>query len=113
MIRQHGASKSMQVCCAPIIAEAGPCVADAFRARGGQMLDGGEAVEEAVPVAFDPGDLGLLQHHFGHEHLVRIAGAAPRQVPAMLAEPRHETALEAEAVRPRIGDGLGAHRRTR
>ena len=83
--------------------------ADARRARGGKMLHGREALEEAVPVALDPGDLGLLQHHFGDEHLIRVAGATPRQVPAMRAEPRHQAALEAKALRSRIGDGLGAH----
>jgi hypothetical protein len=93
-LAHHLACQLLQVGGAPVVAEAVPTLADGSGRRGGQMVQGGIAPEEAVVVALDPRDLGLLQHHFRHEYPVRIPGAAPGQVAPMPPEPAHQPAAK-------------------
>jgi hypothetical protein len=44
------------------------------------------------------GDLSLLEHEFGHENGIRIAGLAPREVTAMTAKPAEKRAAERSKV---------------
>ncbi len=103
----------MEVGGATIIAESGPRFADTRGSSRGEVRERGKALQEAMPVSFDTDDLGLLQHDLRDEDLIRVARLAPGEIPAVLTEPLHQAAFEAQALRLRVGDGLGVHRRTR
>ena len=90
--------ESVEICGSPIVAEALPGFSDASGTRICEPLDGGEAVEEPRVVLGDAADLCLLEHEFGNEHVIRIAGAPPWQVSACCAEPLEQAALEAQGI---------------
>src|SRR5947199_5274475 len=46
-----------------------------------------------------PAHLRLLQHDLGHEHAIRIAGAAPRQVARRTGEPGEEASSKVTTLR--------------
>jgi hypothetical protein len=66
------------------------------RCQGGEIR---EAAHPSIIIRNDSGDLGLLQHELGNEDRVRIAGAAPGKIAAVLAIPRDEGAAERGGVR--------------
>ena len=43
-------------------------------------------------------DLRLLQHHFRHQHRIRIACPPPRVIPRLLAKPLHQSIPETRAI---------------
>jgi hypothetical protein len=71
----------VQISGAAVVAEARPFAEHGTERRGGQGPERGKAPDESVERRRDPRGLGLLQHHLGDEHLVRIARPAPRQIP--------------------------------
>ncbi len=53
-------------------------------------------------VSLDPGHLGLLEHEFGHDHVVGIPGTPPREVARVPPKPSEQAAAELG----RAGEGL-------
>jgi hypothetical protein len=51
--------------------------------------------QELVVFRNDTVDLRLLQHDLRHQHAIRLPGAAPGQVAAVLGVPREQASLEA------------------
>src|SRR5262245_42802187 len=86
-VRCDLARSAVQVEGAAVVAEALP-LADHVAGRGGrERLDRGPALEESEVARDDARDLRLLGHDLGDEDRVRISGAPPRQVAAVLVEP--------------------------
>jgi len=98
VLGQHRARQPMEVGRAAIVAQALPAFAHHGGLRPGQRLDRRVAREEAVVVGLHPRDLRLLQHELRDEHVVRIAGAAPRKVAAVAAEPAEQPPAELDDV---------------
>jgi hypothetical protein len=85
-------SQPMQVGGPAIIAEPLPALSDREYPSGGQSVDIGIRVQEAVIVGLDPRHLGLLEHELGDQDPIRIASSAPREVPPVLAKPAEQGA---------------------
>ena len=79
---------------APVVAEALPALPHRRRPRSCQGVHGGKPGQEPRPVRLDPRHLRLLEHEFGHQHRVGIAGTPPGEVAPVLAEPPEEPAAE-------------------
>lgn len=101
--------QTMKVLGPTVVPEARPRLSDRSWPRPSQGLEGGEAVEEVMPVSFDPGDLGLLEHHLGDEDSVRIARPPPWQVTTVDAKPFQESPLESPPLAHCFEGGPGAH----
>ena len=109
----HLTGQAVQIGGTAIVAESGPGLLHATGRSLGEVVDGGEVLEKATPVTFDARNRGLLEHHFGHEDVIWVAGATPGQVSTMATEPHHEATLDASALGRKIGEGLGLHHGTR
>ncbi len=84
----------MEISRACVVAEPLPCVQHlVFRSRG-KSRDIGKPLHPPVKVRDNRCDGGLLKHQLRDEHGVRIAGATPRQIAPVFAEPRHQRAAE-------------------
>ena len=59
-----------------------------------EALDGRVVAQELAILRHDPIDLRLLEHDLRHEHAVRLSGAAPGQVAAVLGVPGEQTPLK-------------------
>ena len=78
----------VQVAGAGVVAQAGPVRHDLVGTGRGQVGQGGKAFDEALEIADDGGDLGLLQHHLRQPHPVGRSRLLPGQVvAAVLVEP--------------------------
>lgn len=83
----HDFGGGMEMARAIVIAEALPGVKDCVF---GGMSEGGDIREQSEPfiiIGNDGRDLGLLEHDFGDEDGVWIAGAAPGEIAAVVAVP--------------------------
>lgn len=67
----------MQQVGAAVVAESLPEVQHVVYRGGGEALDIGEAVKEAVVIGNDGGDGGLLEHDFGKPDVVGAAAFIP------------------------------------
>ncbi len=83
----HVAREGVQIPCARIVPESLPRFHHALWARRGQRIESGEALKKSLVKIQHAGDLSLLQHEFGHEHAIRIAGFAPGEIAAIHAIP--------------------------
>src|SRR5690606_39992884 len=70
----------VQVARTAVVAQAGPQVQHFVFFGGGQGLDRGQSVHEAVEVTEHGSDLGLLQHDLGNPDAVRRDALLPGQV---------------------------------
>ena len=84
----------VQVACAGVIAEPGPCLHHAAGPRAGECFEGWEPFEEPFVEDQHPRHRRLLQHQLRHEYAVRVARLAPRQLAVMTAVPRPKAAAE-------------------
>ena len=84
----------VQVARPGVVAEAFPGSQDVFLGSIRQRAHVGETFEPAAVVIQHSGNLRLLEHEFTHQHGVRIAGAPPGQVAAVLGEPFDQCGLE-------------------
>ena len=87
-IARHVSGEGVEVSGARVIAETRPGLQHAVRRRFGHVSERGETREESLVVVHHPRYLRLLQHELGDEHAVRVASPSPRQVAAVLTEPR-------------------------
>ena len=65
------------------------------------------AIQPLVILGQHAVDLRLLQHHLRHEDVIRVAGAAPRQIAAVGAIPRQQSSGE-NAVGQEVSAGKAA-----
>lgn len=70
-----------------VIPEALPRMEDLIFRSSGDRAEIGEAAEPLIIIRDHTRDLGLLEHEFRGENGVRILGAAPGEVPAVMAIP--------------------------
>src|SRR5438105_1077375 len=70
-----------------VVAKRPPCFSDIVFGRGSERFERGILAEPLVILRQDAIDLRLLQHHLRHEDVIRVARAAPREVPAVAAIP--------------------------
>ena len=77
----------MKISRSRIITEAFPGAQNLRFSRGGKRADGGKPAQPSIIVRNDGSDLGLLEHDFGNENGVRIAGLAPGEIAFALVEP--------------------------
>src|SRR5215472_5152949 len=75
-----------------IVSESLPALHHCFRFGSGELVNGRKSLEKAWVVLEHAGDLGLLEHELRDDHLVRVPGVAPRQVPRGPSEPGQEGA---------------------
>ena len=75
------ARDQMEVARAAVVAEARPFAEHRSKGGGGERGQRGEAPHEPLERRCDARRLRLLEHDLGYQHRVRIAGAAPRQIP--------------------------------
>ena len=75
------AGDPMEIARAAVVPEPRPLAEHRAERCGGQRAERGEATDEPVEGRRHARGLGLLEHHFRHEHLVRIVRPAPRQIP--------------------------------
>ena len=73
-----------------------------------QALEGGKAGQETVVVGGNGVHLGLLQHKFGKQDVVGVAGPTPGEVPSGPAIPGQETVLDCGPLLGRDVEG-GVH----
>ncbi len=73
-----------------VVAERPPRVRDVALVRGRERRERRVAIQPLVVLGQHAVHLRLLQHHFRDEDVVRIAGAAPGQIPAVGAIPRQQ-----------------------
>ena len=66
--------------------------------RAGEGVDRGEIFEEALVVGDDGCDLSLLQHGLGNPDSVRIVGATPGKVAAILIIPEEQLAANGREI---------------
>src|SRR5262245_3699431 len=95
--RDRLAGNAAQVDRADVVAERIPEARDLLRGRAGEALEGRIAVQELVVLRDHPVDLRLLQHDLGDQDAIRVFGAPPRQVAAMLAVPGEQTSAKTRA----------------
>ena len=55
--------------------------------RSGKRANSGEATQPPIIVRDDGSSLGLLEHDFGNENGVRMAGLAPGEIAFAFVEP--------------------------
>src|SRR5882762_5020295 len=84
----------MQVPRARIVPQAIPRLTYGARRRTGETPEIREALEKPRIVLRHAAHLRLLQHEFGDQHAVRIAGAAPRQIARGAGPPGQQAAGE-------------------
>ena len=77
----------MEIAGSRIIAQALPGVQYVRFSRRGKRADSGETAQPPIIVRNDGSDLGLLEHDFGNENGVRIAGLAPGEIAFAFMEP--------------------------
>jgi len=105
MVGDDGASEGVEIVGAPIVTQALPAFPHRLGTSLRQGLHRGIALEEFPVVLLDAGHLGLLQHELGHENLVRVSCATPREVTPLAPEPRKQATFERE----RVGGMSGGH----
>ncbi len=106
--RHRLARDPVQVERADVVPERVPEAPDVVGRRARQGLERRVAFEELVVFGHDPLHLRLLEHDLRDEDVVRVPGAAPRQVAPVAAVPLQQAAAEARAG-PGIGRGGGRH----
>ncbi len=89
--------KTMEVARSRIVAETFPRLGDASGWRARHVAEGRELAEKLAVFRDDSRDLRLLEHQLRHEHLVRAASPAPRQVARVSAVPGTKPATEVVA----------------
>jgi ribonuclease HIII len=77
-----------------VIAQALPTAKHIVFRGARQRNEIGETAKPLVVIRNYRGDLRLLQHEFGHQNRVRIAGLAPGEIAAMLAKPAQKRTSE-------------------
>ena len=77
----------MKISRSRIITEAFPGVQNLRFSRRGKRADGGKPAQPSIIVRDDGSSLGLLEHDFGNENGVRIAGLAPGEIAFAFVEP--------------------------
>jgi len=70
-----------------IITEAFPGAQNLRFSRDGKRADGGKPAQPPIIVRDDGSSLGLLEHDFGNENGVRMAGLAPGEIAFAFVEP--------------------------
>jgi len=70
-----------------IITEAFPGVQNLRISRRSKRANGGKPAQPSIIVSNDSSGLGLLEHDFGNEDGVRIAGLAPGEIAFAFMEP--------------------------
>ena len=103
-----GARQPVQVFGPTVVAEAVPRFPHRAWSRSRERLDRWVPLKEAGVVRLHPGNLRLLEHDFRHQHAVRIARAAPGQIPAMAAEPADQPTAKLRVTSVTRG-GLAGH----
>ena len=77
----------MKISRSHIVTEAFPGAQNLRFSRTGKRADGGKPAQPSIIVSDDGSRLGLLEHDFGNENGVRIAGLAPGEIALALVEP--------------------------
>jgi len=77
----------VKISCSRIITEAFPGVQNLRFSRRGKRADGGKPAQPSIIVRNDGSGLRLLEHDFGNENGVRIAGLAPGEIAFAFMEP--------------------------
>ena len=88
----------MQALGPDVVAERPPRGADVGFVGGGQRRERRVLAQPLVILGQHAIHLGLLQHHFRHQHVVRIGGVAPREVPPVAAIPAQEVGSKPPAL---------------
>ncbi len=88
------ASNAVQPLRPDVVSQGVPGLLDIGHRGLGQLLKAGIPFQKFVVFGNDPIHLGLLQHHLGHEDMVRIRRLPPRQIAAMFPVPLQETLLK-------------------
>ena len=113
MVGDDFSRQTVQIGGTAVVSESGPGLLDATARGLGERFDGGKAFQESGPVALDSGHLRLLEHDLGDEDTIRVAGASPRQVPAVTTEPGQQTAFDTLALHSEFEARLGIHQWSR
>src|SRR5882757_2155225 len=82
----------MQIARARVVAQPIPRLSHRARAGRSKRAEIRESLQKPRVELFHSADLGLLQHYFGHEHLVRVPCPPPRQVAGGALVPGEEPA---------------------
>ena len=77
----------MKISRSRIITEAFPGAQNLRFSRDGKRADGGKPAQRPIIVRDDGSSLGLLEHDFGNENGVRMAGLAPGEIAFAFVEP--------------------------
>src|SRR5262249_13165836 len=80
-----------------VVAKRSPGLRDLLLGCTRERLERRVPGEPFVILRHDAIDLRLLQHHFGYENVIRVAGPSPRQGPCVAALPGEKHAPEALA----------------
>ena len=91
--------EAMEVARASVVAKTFPRLRDATGLGARDIGKGRELIEKLAVLRDDARDLRLLKHQLRHEHLVRAARPAPRQVARVSAIPGTKPATEVVAHR--------------
>ena len=94
VLTDHIPREPVQIRGSAVVPQPIPSLPDPCGPRPSEGLDRRKCRQESAVVRLDSRHLGLLQHDFGHEDAIRIAGTTPGKVPTMAPEPREELALE-------------------
>ena len=98
----------VQVAGASVVAKSLPGVEDIVLRSACQRGEVGEAPEPGVIIRAHGSDCCLLQHELGDEDCVRIVGAAPGEIPPVIAIPANKRATKSRKVFWR-SHGLGTN----
>lgn len=111
MVMYNVPGEAMQIFGATVVAQPVPGLPHVPRSGTGEGVEGGEAIEEWLPVSFDTGDRCLLEHEFGDQDAVGVASPAPGKIAPMRSKPFEETPFESTSLARRIEANHGFHAR--